>query len=333
MPDPIAQAPSVSVALCTYNGARYIAPQLRSILAQGEQVAEIVVADDGSTDATLDIVRAIAAESKAVGSAIEFRILDGVGGNGVTKNFERAVAACRQDLIALSDQDDIWRTDRLALQLAQFEANDDLSLLFGDARLVDENGEPLGSTLFTTLEVDEDSVAAIHRGEAFDVLLRRNLVTGATVMFRRGLLEAALPFPAEWIHDEWLAIIAAATGRVDLLEHELTDYRQHGSNEIGVREPTLANKVKRVLQPRGERNRDLAVRSRLLKERIDALQPSYQLVHDVRGKADFEAFRADLPASRFRRMLPVMRRAFSGDYSRFASQGRIDILRDLLQPA
>ena len=182
--DQAAQVPSVSVALCTYNGARFIAPQLRSILAQGDRIAEIVVADDGSRDATLDIVRAIAAESKAAGSAVEFRILDGSGGNGVTKNFERAVSACRHDLIALSDQDDVWRADRLALQLAQFEAQDDLTLLFGDARLVDENGAPLGSNLFSTLEVDDASRAAIHRGDAFDVLLRRNLVTGATVLFR-----------------------------------------------------------------------------------------------------------------------------------------------------
>lgn len=331
----------VSVALCTYNGARFIAPQLRSILAQGERIAEIVVADDGSTDATLDIVRAIAAESQTAGSAIEFRILDGPGGNGVTKNFERAVAACRSEFIALSDQDDVWRPDRIALQLAAFEARPDLTLVFGDARLVDETGEPLGTSLFTTLEVAPETRAAVHHGDAFSVFLRRNIVTGATVMFRRTLLERAIPFPAEWIHDEWLAIIAAATGTVDLIELELTDYRQHGNNEIGVREPTFRNKAQRVLQPRGDRNLNLAVRSRLLRERCETLQHNKQLdgqrgtalVQAVRGKASFEQFRASLPAARIRRILPVLGRALTRDYGRYASQGSTDILRDLLQPA
>jgi glycosyltransferase involved in cell wall biosynthesis len=330
---PASAAASVSVALCTYNGERFIAEQLRSILSQSERIAEIVVADDGSTDATLEIVRSVAAAAQAEGIVVEIRILDGPGGNGVTKNFERAVLACRSELIALSDQDDVWRPDRLALQLAEFDSRADLSLLFGDARLVDETGTALGSTLFDTLEVTDAARAALHQGEALGLLLRRNIVTGATVLFRRSLLHAAVPFPAEWIHDEWLAIIASATGRVDLIDQELTDYRQHGSNEIGVRAPTFGNKVRRVLQPRGSRNRDLAVRARLLAERFVALQLEVALVQVARGKADFELFRADLSPSRIRRVIPVLRRAATGDYERYASQGRTDVLRDLFQPA
>jgi glycosyltransferase involved in cell wall biosynthesis len=323
----------VSVALCTYNGARFIEEQLRSILEQDERIAEIVIADDGSTDATLEIVRQVANDMRASGSVVEIRILEGAGGNGVTKNFERAVAACRNDLIALSDQDDVWRPDRLALQLAQFDSRPDLALVFGDARLVDENGDALGSTLFATLEVDEATRTALRRGQAFDVLLRRNVVTGATVLFRRRLLDAAMPFPPEWIHDEWLAIIAAATSRVDLIDHELTDYRQHGSNEIGVRAPTIRNKMKRVLQPRADRNRTLARRSQILLERFIALRLDTSIVQAARGKADFEQFRATLAPARIRRIVPVLRRAATGDYERYASQGRTDVLRDLIQPA
>ncbi|GAB3126802.1 glycosyltransferase family 2 protein [Glaciibacter psychrotolerans] len=323
----------VSVALCTFNGARFIAAQLRSILAQSARIAEIVVADDGSADATVDIVRAIAAEIRSQGDSVDIRILEGPGGNGVTKNFERAVAACTQDLIALSDQDDLWHADRLAVQLAEFDSRSDLTLLFGDARLVDEHGAPLGSSLFETLEFDETTRAAVHQGHAFDVLLRRNVVTGATVLFRRSLLKRALPFPTEWIHDEWLAVIAAATNGVDLIDREVIDYRQHGNNEIGVREPSLANKVKRVLMPRGDRNRLLAVRSRVLQQRFEELQLDDDLVQAARGKAAFERFRAELPGARIRRLLPVLKRATTGDYTRFASQGSTDVLRDLLQPA
>jgi glycosyltransferase involved in cell wall biosynthesis len=325
---------SVSVALCTYNGARFIDEQLRSILSQSLLPAEIVVADDGSTDGTVDRVSAIAAEAIAAGQNVDIRILDGLGGSGVTKNFERAISACRSELIALSDQDDVWLPGRLALQVAQFDSRPDLTLLFGDARLVDANGQPLGVRLLETLEVGEAVRNDVHAGGAFAVLLRRNIVTGATLIFRRSLLGAALPLPPEWVHDEWLAILAAAIGTVDLIEDEVTDYRQHGNNQIGVRAPTLRNKIDRVLQPRGSRNADLAVRSDLLRERLEIVaKKNGALIASARGKSGFETFRAHLHRNRLRRVIPVLRRAVSGDYEAFASQGRADIVRDLLQPA
>lgn len=320
----------VSVALCTFNGAVFIEAQLRSILAQAEEIGEIVVADDGSTDATLEHVRVIAAETREHGP--EIRLLEGAGGLGVTKNFERAIAACRGELIALSDQDDVWLPGRLARQLAEFDVRPDLTLLYGDARLVDASGKPLGTTLFATLELTTVTIQDIHKGGAFAVLLRRNVVTGATVVFRRCLLDAALPIPRQWVHDEWLAIMAAAVGAVDALEEPVLDYRQHGSNEIGVQAPSLRNKFQRVLEPRGTRNQDLAVRSRLLLSKLRELPAvDSALLHAAEQKAEFEAFRAALPERRTRRLAAVL--AHRLDYGRYASQGRLDMVRDLLQPA
>jgi glycosyltransferase involved in cell wall biosynthesis len=320
----------VSVALCTYNGARYLEEQLQSIVSQSQTVREIVVADDGSTDETLAIVRRVAAAPGVRSQGIEFRILEG-GGHGVTKNFERAIAACRFNLIALCDQDDIWTAGRLERQCTEFDSRPGLSLLFGDARLVNEHGSPVGATLFDTLEVDAATRARLHEGAAFEIFLRRNIVTGATVMFRRSLTDTALPIPREWVHDEWLAIMAAAVGEVDLMEFIVTDYRQHGNNQIGVRIPTVRNKVQRVLQPRGSRNRDLAVRSNLLADRLESIVGGSKGAA-ARRKSGFERQRADLPANRILRLAKVLRLAQTGGYRAFASQGRIDIVRDLLQP-
>lgn len=324
-------AARASVALCSFNGAAYIDEQLRSIAAQGELIAEIVVADDGSSDGTVELVAAFADELRAAGSTIDVRVLGGAGGNGVTKNFERAVSACRSELIALSDQDDRWLPGRLELQLAEFDANPQLLLLAADARLVDAGGEPLGATLLETLEVTAQTRDELRR-RPFAALLRRNLVTGATVVFRRDLLTTALPFPQEWVHDEWLAIIAAARGQITLLEQPVVDYRQHGSNQIGVRAPTLRNKVRRVLQPRGSRNRELAQRSAILAERLadPAFSPADRVAAEQ--KSAFESARAALPAQRWRRVPAVMRLFRTGDYSRYASQGMTDVLRDLFQP-
>src|SRR4030095_7340214 len=108
---------------------------------------------------------------------------------------------------------------------APFEARPELLLLHSDASLVDAELAPLGNTLFHALEVQRAELEAIAQGRAFDVFLRRNLVTGATTVFRRSLLDAALPFSDAWVHDEWLAAIAAATACVGGAPEPAIDYR------------------------------------------------------------------------------------------------------------
>src|SRR4051812_21689758 len=121
----------VSVALCTHNGAAFIAEQLESIAGQRPAPAEIVLSDDASADDTVAIARAVMAEHPG----IDFRVLENRPALGVTGNFERAVAACTGDLVALSDQDDLWHDGRLALVSAIFASRPELLLLHSDARL------------------------------------------------------------------------------------------------------------------------------------------------------------------------------------------------------
>lgn len=326
---------AVSVALCTHNGERFVAEQLRSILFQTTPVSQIVVSDDASSDSTLRLVEetleAARQERETVPDVVILRNASPVG---VTANFAIATAACTRPLVALSDQDDVWHADRVARAVAEFDRRPDLLLLNSDGTVIDEGGEPTGLSLFGALELSAEDRRVLHAGGAFDLLIRRNLVTGAATMFRRELLRAALPFPGEWVHDEWLAILAAATGRVDVLDEALIDYRRHGNNQIGVREPTLRHKLRRVFEPRGERNRRLAKRSRILVERLQALGPSVPdvVIRKAQAKAQLEGFRAGLPRNRARRVLPVVREATRGTYRTYASQGVLDIARDLLQP-
>jgi len=317
----------VSVALASRNGQRFIEQQLTSILTQTRPPAEIVLSDDDSSDDTVEVAR------RAVGSAMPLTVLVNQPPLGVTGNFERAVSHCTGDLVALSDQDDWWPTDRLAIMVAEFEARPDLLLLHTDARLVDAAGAPLGTSLFGALRVTDQERALEHSGSAFSALLRRNLVTGATTVFRRSLLERALPFPRGWVHDEWLGIIAAATGSVDFLDQALLDYRQHGANQIGAHRLSFAGKLRRVLlEPRTERNARLAANFALLVDRLDELGcVSAERRAAAREKAEHERVRNAYPASRWRRIGPVMRERATGRYA-LSAQGNMDIVRDLLQP-
>lgn len=322
---------SSAVALCTYNGERFLRAQLDSILAGDRLPTEIVVSDDGSTDSTLQVAEAWAPLARDRGIRVELIAGTNVG---VTANFARAIEATGSDIVVLSDQDDVWHPPRLKKALDAFAGDDTLLLHHANARLVGENGEALGLTLFDGLSVSEAELDGITRGDAFGVYLRRNLATGATVAFRRGLYDTAAPLPEGWLHDEWLAILAAATGRVAVTTETLIDYRQHGSNVVGVEEPTLAYKVRRMLETSPERNAQLAARSAVLAERLAAMpadRVSAAVRDAARDKARFEGIRAQLPAARILRLPTVLRAARGSGYQRFASQGLLDIARDLLQ--
>lgn len=321
----------VSVALCTRNGARYLPEQIRSICSQAPLPREIVVSDDGSTDDTLAVVRDTLAQC-GMTDQIALRVFSNTPPLGVTRNFEQAARACSHELIALCDQDDVWHPGRLARMVAQFESRPDLLLLHTDARLVDGELKPLGSTLFHALEVQPAELAAIASGQGFGVLLRRNLVTGATTMFRKTLLDAALPFAPEWVHDEWLAAIAAAIGRMDVLPEPTIDYRQHGNNQIGARRLTLSEKIAKAFVARGDKHVARLHRADALLKRLlqlgDRVPAAY--LEEQRAKVAHQRFRAELPKVRPLRALPILIEAARGRYARFGRGGHA-IAQDLLE--
>ena len=320
--------PTVSVALATFNGERFIEAQLRSILGQSRRPTEIVVSDGGSTDATLEIVHRVL-KAPAVGISVTI-IADGTR-LGVVENFERAIAATTGDLVMLSDQDDIWHPDRTEWAATAFE-DPALLLLHGNARLIDANGTPLGEELFDALRIGQTEREAICGEAAFALLIRRNLVTGATATFRRSLLADALPIPPVWVHDEWLAAIAAATGQLRADDRVVIDYRQHGANAIGVRRLSRGQRFAKALEPRSGRLTALSARADALAVRLQALEVPERWQTLAHRKAEFERARAAYPRARFRRLLPVLRQWAAGRYAELASQGNADIVRDLLQP-
>ncbi|MDM0108317.1 glycosyltransferase family 2 protein [Variovorax sp. J22R24] len=325
---------SISVALCTYNGASFIREQVRSICLQTRPPKEIVLSDDASSDGCVDIARAAVAECAAErpGHPVALRVLENAFALRVTKNFEQAVRACEGDLIALSDQDDVWVPDRLARMAAEFERRPDLLLLHTDARLVDDGRKDLGHSLFHALAVKPFELSWIHGGNAFDVFLRRNLVTGATAIFRQTLLDDAVPFPVEWLHDEWLAIVASAVGSVDVMEDPLIEYRQHASNQIGARRDSFVEKVRKALASRGDTHIKRAIKAELLLARLRKLgdRVSPATIEKLHSKIEHQHFRASLPESRIARCVPVFREAMTGRYEKFG-RGVRGVVRDLFE--
>lgn len=313
----------ISVALCTYNGARFLSKQIDSILGQTVPPAEVVVRDDGSSDDTLRII-------ESYGDVLT--LLPAGERLGVTHNFERAMSACCGQFIALSDQDDIWEPDKLERLRQALEADDRLRLIGSNALAIDETDRPMGFDLFSAIALTAAEKAALSSGAGFDALIKRPLFTGATVMFRRNLLDAARPFPTHWLHDEWLAIIAAATGQVRLLPDQLTRYRQHDSNVAGVKNNTTLrklSKVRKLAPPRASRYQALRARRESLLGQLTGIKAPAGAISKAQAALAHEEFRSGLPKSRALRIAPILGERRTGRYDS-VDYGNREVLRDLL---
>jgi hypothetical protein len=219
----------LSIAMCTYNGAAYLGEQLESLAAQTRLPDELVICDDSSTDnRTPAIITDFARHAP-----FPVRLFVNKRNLGSKQSFAEAIRHCRGGIIFLCDQDDVWREDKLAVTERVFSSSLQTGLVFSDADLVDENLVKLGrlSTNF-----GDDGRTTIEKQNLFYALLRRNLVTGATLAFRSNLRRLVLPIPTGTIlqHDAWIALIIAAVAPVVFLNEPLIKYRQHPGQQIGV---------------------------------------------------------------------------------------------------
>jgi glycosyltransferase involved in cell wall biosynthesis len=322
--------------MCTYNGALYLKEQLESILLQTVTPDELVISDDGSSDGTLElaehIIRRLQEREPRLAN-LQLRVQSNSPGLGVTANFASAIALATQDVIFLSDQDDVWMPNKIEVLLDYFERDSALLLVHTNALLVDHNARSLGLTLFDALRVSQSELDRIHAGDAFGVLMRRNLVTGATTAVLRSLAQSVTEYPQGWLHDEFLGLVAATRGRVDVIESNLIQYRQHGRNQIGASRPGLKQLVGRVLYPGKERNQTLFARAQALREsQVLNSEDIEESCRDlIAENYNHELLRSHFEVNRIPRMRQVISEIGTGRY-RTVGLGLPDIVRDIFQP-
>ena len=226
-------SPSISVALCTYNGAQFLPEQLDSISHQTRLPDEVVIRDDRSRDDTMEIVERWAA-------TVPFPVRAELNATnlGSTQNFAGAIAACTGELIVLSDQDDVWLPHKLARLTDFFTSHPAIEAVFTDGWLVDQSLQRLqllsAKVGFRGTGVQRDAAS----GRIVATLAERALATGATMAFRAGLRHAILPLPERLprhlIHDAWIAIVAALRGTLGFIDEPLILYRQHAGQQVGL---------------------------------------------------------------------------------------------------
>lgn len=202
----------ISIAMTTYNGAKYLQEQLDSFLDQQRLPDELVVCDDGSSDETISILLRYSKKSP-----FPVRLFRNPSNLGYVKNFEKALSLCEGDLIFLSDQDDVWYPNKIAKMADYMETHSKVMVLQTDMFIGDENASP---TKFTQLK----NILAL--GQSAD-----SYVSGCATAVKRCWLNVALPIPkAIGGHDNWIHRLAIALQARDLIEEPLQCYRRHGSN-------------------------------------------------------------------------------------------------------
>lgn len=224
-----------SVALCTYNGEKYLAEQLHSIIAQTIQPSQIVISDDGSKDRTLAIAEEILSNSD-----IPYSIVENVLKHGVTSNFMNAMRLCEHPVIFTCDQDDIWVAQKAEKMLEVFAANSKALLVLSNGELVDKDAKSLNADVWGAVGIYD---YMLQEQKWFDYLLERCLVTGAGMAIKKELLAGVEEIPECWLHDGWLALLAAIQEGIYTCNEKLFLYRQHGNNVVGMKQKKSLKKV------------------------------------------------------------------------------------------
>lgn len=223
---------SLSVALCTLNGASFIGEQLYSILNQRLPVQEIVICDDGSSDETLDIIGSFSKKYPQ----IKWQIHKNTERRGVTKNFEQALSLCRGDIVFLADQDDIWFSEKTTKIVKYLKQNPDVDLVFTNALLINAASELLSeATLFDVCGINSLKLEW-ERGLQFEIENVIQRLVGATFGIRRSFLSRCTPFHPEVhnYHDGQIAMQAIADHRIGFIDECLIKYRLHSNNVVGL---------------------------------------------------------------------------------------------------
>ncbi|MEK6396462.1 MAG: glycosyltransferase [Terriglobus sp.] len=319
-------APSISVVLCTYNGQKFLQEQIDSIAAQTLLPGELIVCDDLSTDSTVDLLNAFAANV-----TFPVHVYRNDQQVGSTRNFDHALSLAHGDLLVLCDQDDLWEPQKLE-RLYEVMRDESIGGIFTDATLIDEKNRVMEDRLWARAGFTSERQTAFQR-DPVGVLLRQSVATGATMMIRARLRTTYEHIPNSWVHDGWLAWMLVLyqnnVGRLQPLQEPLTRYRVHTSQQTGSAALALGLPTESVAQRMAKARRaghthhmkNAAQLQLVLDHWLEhGGSPQASVAHRLNGAIRLLEQRSMLPNRRLRRLIAVLK--LLPAYLRYASGWR-----------
>ena len=215
----------ISIALCTYNGEKYLAEQLQSLFDQTLKPNEIVMSDDGSKDNTLSIINTFKEKN-----IIPIRVLTHTENLGVFKNFIYCIEQCDGDIIFTCDQDDYWMPDKLEKHMRVHMNQEDVDLVYSNAEVVLNT---LDRVLYPLWEPKSILDSKNGKSSFKSLVVKGQSIAGCCMSFKKAFFNKILPVPNNVYHDDWIATSACLSGKIIGLPEPLIKYRQHGNNVVG----------------------------------------------------------------------------------------------------
>ncbi|MBQ2917028.1 MAG: glycosyltransferase family 2 protein [Clostridia bacterium] len=215
----------IDVLLATYNGEKYLKEQIDSILNQTYKNIHLIVSDDSSRDGTRQILKQYETDERITIHYQEENL-------GYVKNFEFLLQQVESEYYMLSDQDDVWRPEKIAKSMETLK-NNDADMVFGDLEVVDENLKTIYSSFGDFMKLNRKIKKQIN---SYEVNYLYNCVTGCTVLSKKEFIKDILPIPTSskyLIHDHWMGLIISLNGKLAYMSEKYIKYRQHGNNQVG----------------------------------------------------------------------------------------------------
>lgn len=222
---------TISVAMCTYNGEKFLKEQIDSILNQTQEVNEIIICDDVSTDATVGILKGYEQLYPNI-----FKIYYNNKNIRSNKNFEKAIKLCSGDLVFLADQDDVWATNKVKDTKLFFKENPSVEGVFSNANLIDEDGNSFTNKSLWDNTVYDESILKNNSDIQKYITFAHSIVTGATFCFKKISKEFIFPFPDRevFLHDEWISLLLSKRNTLASNPKKLISYRVHRLQQVGL---------------------------------------------------------------------------------------------------
>lgn len=213
---------SVSIAVATYNGEKYIAKQLASLLSQTGRVDEVILFDDCSTDNTVNMIKRFIGDNSL---EKKWKLFCNNENVGYIKNFCNALEKTACDVVFLCDQDDVWSKKKIETILSHF--NDD---------------KVLGvSSAYSLIDAEDKSITAnfdfsnVNNDISYHSLFYINRFPGCCCAFRKSIIEKYLSSSDKTLPHDWeLSILSAKYGKFIFFNENLVNYRIHSTNAIGI---------------------------------------------------------------------------------------------------
>jgi len=207
--------PLVSIVLCSYNGALFIEEQIETLIGQTYKNIEIIICDDNSTDDTISVTRKMMEKDSRISLYLNEKNI------GLNKNFEKGFSKANGEFIAVCDQDDIWREDKIEELIKLFVDDDQILLCHGPSvRFKD----------IAPTHIQFYNKRNLFKGNNLKSLFYFNTIAGHNIIFRKKLLDISLPLYEDVYYDWWLVFSAALFGKIMCTNKVLTYHRYHVNN-------------------------------------------------------------------------------------------------------